>query len=311
MASQTLTAREKQLNEIRAKCQEFEIQSFGTATLQEEQERELSPENEREQQVELPPQMKPCRHGVHQDVRRLVAHGVLTRFSNAFKPAFETLRDTTALTYYEGTAWPVDLLVTTDFANTAHVAAGHSLDSFLRPVHWIVSCKSGSGIEYVILSPYEAQELLPCIRQYRQVILHMYSPRLNCSIRPLEDLSFCAIPPVPKTCSTPAIVNHLNLFAGQLYIRNYDDYKSLCSFLGLCSSIPDHQTKIACDGFVSLANRALLDPDWNLACPFETSPTAFIRAVTAFRRKGQSTNVSHIGRILNGELVSRHQFVAK
>lgn len=41
--------REKQIADIRAKCQEFDIVSFDSATLQEEQERELSPENEREQ----------------------------------------------------------------------------------------------------------------------------------------------------------------------------------------------------------------------------------------------------------------------
>ncbi|MCJ1377147.1 hypothetical protein MMC17_000239 [Xylographa soralifera] len=41
-------SRERQLRSIRARCQEFEGYSFDAATLQEEQERELSPENERE-----------------------------------------------------------------------------------------------------------------------------------------------------------------------------------------------------------------------------------------------------------------------
>jgi hypothetical protein len=310
MASQTLVARKKQIDEICAKCQDFEIQSLNTAALQEEQERELSPENEREQQVELPPQMKPCRHSVHPEVWRLVQHGKLNRSSGAFQPAFGTLRDTTAHKFYEVKAWPVDLLVTTDFANTVCAAAGESLDSFLRPVHWVLSCRSTSGIKYVVVSPYEAQELLPCIRQSREVTLHVYSPRSNFSVRTLEDLSFCAIPPVPQTWSTPIIAHQLNLFAGQLYIRNYEDYTSLCRFLGLCSSVPKDQTTIACDGFISLANRTLLGQDWDKACPFETSPVAFIRSVIAFRRKGQSTTVSHIGQILNGELVSKEQFKA-
>jgi hypothetical protein len=310
VARPTYIAREEQLNQIRAKCREFEIQSLNTAALQEEQERELSPENEREQQVELPPKMHPCCHSVHPDVRRLVEHGILLRSSNAFQPAFEIFRNTTACKLYEGKEWPADLLVTSDFAETVRATAGHPLDSFLRPVHWIISCRSISGMEFVVVSPHEAHELLPRIRQRTQVTLHVYTPRLNFSVRTLEDLSFCAIPPVPQTWSTPVVAHQLNLFAGQLYIRNYEDYTSLCDFLGLCSSVPNDQTKIACDGFISLANRAFLGRDWQLECPFETSPVAFLRLVTAFRRKGQSTTVSHIGRILNGELVSRQQFEA-
>ncbi|PVH70609.1 hypothetical protein DL98DRAFT_472494 [Cadophora sp. DSE1049] len=308
VANPGIRARQEQLNAIRAKCREFEIHSFATSTLQEEQERELSPENEREQQVELPPKVTPCRHSVHPDVRRFVVHGELDRLSSAFIPAFETFRNTTASTNYERAAWPRDLLVTTDFASTVCATAGQSLDFFLRPVHWIVSCKRGSDIDYVILSPYEAQELLPSIRTLKRAILHSYSPRLNFSVRTLEDLSSCAIPPVPKSWSTPAIANQLNLFAGQLYVRDYEDYSSLCNFLGLCTSAPDDQTRIAYDGFVNLANRALSDPNWNSTCPFETSPVDFVRAVISFRRKGQSTTVSHLGRILNGELIPEDYF---
>ena len=83
--------REKQLADIRAKCREFGIASFRTAALQEEQERELSPENEREQQVELPLAATPCNHSVYQDIRRLITYGVLERSSSAFRPAFQTL----------------------------------------------------------------------------------------------------------------------------------------------------------------------------------------------------------------------------
>jgi hypothetical protein len=69
IVEEQLLMREKQLADIQAKCQEFGVTSFNAAALQEEQERELSPENEREQQVELPPAATPCNHNVHQDVR--------------------------------------------------------------------------------------------------------------------------------------------------------------------------------------------------------------------------------------------------
>ena len=57
-------------------------------------------------------------------------------------------------------------------------SADEMLDSFLRPVHWVVSCKKGDRVESVVLSPYKTQELLPSVRQYKHVILHVYSPLL-------------------------------------------------------------------------------------------------------------------------------------
>jgi hypothetical protein len=160
----------------------------------------------------------------------------------------------------------------------------------------------------VILSPYEAQELLPSVRHYEQVILHVYSPRLSVSVRTLEDLSFCAVPAVPDSRSAPAIVKQLNLLAGQLYIRTYEEYESLCGFLGLCSHPPDDHTKIASDGFITPPNISQSDFIITPTCPFMISPVAFLRKFMALRRKGQSFTASHLGRILNGELISREHF---
>jgi hypothetical protein len=303
-----LVVREKQLNEIRAKCREFEIASFSTAALQEEQERELSPENEREQQVELPPASSPLRHRVHRDVRQLITHGVLDRSSDAFQPAFETLRRTTASFHYDPTAWPDDLLVTTDFANTIQASDDQFLDSFLRPVHWILSCKTRSAVECVVLSPYEAQELLPSIRMSKAVTLHTYSPRPSVSVRTLEDLSFCTVPAVPRFLPNPDIIRHLNLFAGQLYIQDFREYTILCEFLGLCSQAPDDSVQVASDGFISPTSRANSGGTMARACPFTASPVAFLRMIMALRRKGQSFASSHFGRILNGELIVRNEF---
>jgi hypothetical protein len=307
LISQSLMTRQTQLNDIEAKCHEFELESFSTVTLQEEQERELSPENEREQQVELPPSLEPCSHSIHKDLWDVVNHGVFNRSSDAFQPAFKTLRNTTAVASFEATAWPHDLLVTTDFAKTVRVADGQLLDSFLRPVNWIMSYIRGNGARYVILSPYEAQELLPFIRQHKQVSLHIYSPRLSLSVRTLEDLSLCAIPAVPDSWSTPIITKQLNLFAGQLYFRALEDCVSQLDFLGLCSSAPDDDTEVARDGFITPANRAKLSPEI-IACPFTMSPVPFVRAIISFRRKGQSITASHMGKILNGELIAKEDF---
>jgi hypothetical protein len=302
MTSPALMARKEEMQDIRAKCREFEITSFGTATLQEQQERELSPENEREQQTELPPALSPCCHTIHNDLRRLVIKGVLTRGSAAFRPAFETLRSTSAAHYLESTAWPQNLLVTVDFINTVQASDSQHLDSFLRPVHWILNCKSEDAAALVILSPYEAQELLPAIRRFKRVTLHMYSPRLSISAQTLEDLSLCAIPSTTGPNPNRLVISQLNLFAGQLYIRSYADYMLLCNFLGLCQQLPQDGIKVAIDGFISPASQAMSDSAH--ACLFTTSPVPFLNTLMNMRRKGQSIAFSHMGRILNGELIA-------
>src|SRR5436190_13144539 len=112
------TGRESQLKAIREKCQEFDLTSFEGATVQEMQERELSPEAERERQVERPPALTPAKHSLHKEVRRFIQYGVLDPCSAVFRPAFKTLGRTGASTVFEENAWPDNLLVTADFAKT-------------------------------------------------------------------------------------------------------------------------------------------------------------------------------------------------
>ena len=303
-----LQGREQQVAEIRAKCVEFDVSSFNMANLYEEQERELSPENEREKQVDRPPVAMPRNHTIHPDVQSLATHGVLKRASDAFRPAFDTLRQTTADMYFEA-AWPKDLLVTTDFAQTVQANSKQFFNSYLRPVNWIVSCKEGGGkTGLVVLSPFEAQELLPLIRKYKHVVLHVYAPCLNLSARKLEDLSFSAIPPVPEHWPIPATVRHLSIFAGQLYLRNYEEYIALCGFLSLSSKAPEGNNTVAADGFVRPPSRHRSSAVVVRDSPFTKSPVEFLRSVLELRRKGQSFAMSHLGMILNGELILREKF---
>lgn len=305
---ESLTKQQEQLEAIRAKCREFELASFNGATLQEEQERELSPENEQERQVERPLALTPYKHSIHPDVKLFIQQGVLDRCSDAFQPAFELFGNTSAKEYLEVGIWPVHLLITADFARTVQAPEKQLLDSFLRPVHWVVSRKNNGMVDCMVLSPYEAHELLPSIRQHKTVTLHVYSPRVSMSVRTLEDLSFCAIPAVPKCGSTPPFVMQLNLFAGQLYLRSYEEYLSVCRFLGLCSCPPHDQIHVACDGFIRPTSRPMFDAVMARECPFTISPVEFLRVLMALRRKGQSYKNSHIGRILHGELLARKQF---
>ena len=305
---ESLSKRKTQLKAIRAKCREFELVSFNNATLREEQERELSPENEQERQVERPRALTPYNHSVHRDVKRFVCQGILDRDSDAFQPAFELFSSTSAIECLEVGAWPAHLLVTADFARTVHAPRNQQLDSFLRPVHWVASGKNRNTVDCVVLSPYEAHELLPSIRQHNTVTLHVYSPRVSMSVRTLEDLSFCAIPVVPTCWPHSLSVMQLNLFAGQLYLRSYGEYVSVCRFLGLCFRPPYEQIQVTCDGFISPISRPGFDAVMERECPFTISPVGFLRILMALRRKGQSFQKSHLGRILYGELLAREEF---
>ena len=106
------------------------------------------------------------------------------------------------------------------------------------------------------------------------------------SVRLLEDLLFYAIPAVPKGWPDPPFAMLLNLFAGQLYLRSYEEYLSVCRFLGLGFRPPYEQMEVACDGFISLISRPGFDAVMERVCPFTISPVEFLRILMALRRKG-------------------------
>ena len=305
-ADASLAPRQAEVDAIRARCQEFQLVAFTGATLQEEQERELSPESEKERQVERPPAQRPCQHSVHPHVKILIQQGIFHQ-SAAFQSAFETLRQTSAAGL-NLEQWPPQLLVTADFARTVQSTPNSHLDDFLRPVHWIARIQSAGAAQLVILSPFEANELLPSFRASKVATLHVYSPRTSMSMRSLEDLSFCAVSYRPQPRPSDDLVRQLNLFAGQLYLRSYDEYLSVCRFLGLSFRPRRDGVDVARDGFVTQASSTMGGPEVAAECSFSSSPVALLRALVVMRRKGQSFALSHVGRLLQGQPLSAVDF---
>ncbi|KAF8859302.1 hypothetical protein BDZ45DRAFT_689400 [Acephala macrosclerotiorum] len=297
-----------ELCSIRAKCREFGLSSFGDSDLHEEQERELHPENEREQQVEPPLPTRPYKHSLHANIRQLVLTGELTS-DEGLTPAFNLFNLTRARERLDVDDWPKNLLMSQDFAFTVQVPSEGNKDSYLRPVNWILSFKGRNREpKYLIMSPFEVQELLPQMRGQGRVRLHVYSPRLSLSNRSLEDLSFCAVPPVRDGWSVPAISTTLNLFAGQLYLRDAEEYRRLCRFLGVRFQDPYRGVDVSTDGFISPETRHAQDDETAAICKFTRSPIDFLRLVTTFRRLGQTFASSHMGKVLSGELVRTMDF---
>ena len=286
---------------IRDRCQYFQVDSYNVAMLEEEQERELSPEIEQQRQVEHYPEMKPRRHSTHPSVLRLFNEGIVDLHSSAFLPAFDLFQHTTARGHLHTNAWATNLLMTRDFAQTVEHVDKQSIDHFLRPVHWIACCTRDGLETLVIVSPWEANEVM-CFRQrWRNVSMHVYSARTSSNTPPLDGLTFCAINRAPAFGERQMLVRQLNLFAGQTFLVDHDEYIQLCRFLGVVHFRSETRTAASIDGFIAPASRRAYDSAMADLCPFNRSPVFFLKMVVNIRRNGKAFDKSHLGRLLDGE----------
>jgi hypothetical protein len=312
-----INGRPNEVAAIRAKLGDFGTGSIDEALLHEEQERELSPESEQERQLERPPKSKPAKHSVHEDLVRMVNQGRLEPKSLAFVPAFQTLSNTTAsnsfkLDEWPHTSnldtWPNGLLGTKDFAQTIQAAKTEKQNDFIRPIQWVLSCRKSNVL--AVISPFEANELQPLIRKQDKIALHVYSPRIRHSMVPLDDLEYCATPSRGPLDPLPEISSRiqLNLFAGQLYFRDREEYLSVCRFLGLATRASEQGMEFSSDAFVPPESRKMFDLEMARVCSMSKSPVEMLRTLVVMRRKGQEFSKTHLGLVLGGERIKDDAF---
>ncbi|KAH7333017.1 hypothetical protein B0J17DRAFT_721862 [Rhizoctonia solani] len=226
------------------------VKKLEDPSMDEEQEREVNHEVEREQQTQRPPKGKPAHHSIHPDVKLFVDTGVLPASQLGILPLFHPFRAHNA---HISKSWSRLLFASIDFLQTVARSPTDRLSEYMRPVNWILT---GPQDALVVLSPHEVNELLPSIRASSIVQLHVYAPRVSLSMRSFSDLQFFSIPASSKdflglgALSTPQL--QLDLFAGQLYFSSFQDYTSLCASLGLYipSSDEDVDIEIGANGFV-------------------------------------------------------------
>ncbi|KAL8364190.1 hypothetical protein RB601_009770 [Gaeumannomyces tritici] len=310
-------------DDIVAHCSKFGAVRFNSAALHEEQERELSPEVEKERQIEKPEPAKPACHKIYPAVRRFVRTGDFTKISMGDLPAaFQTLANTSAAgNTVRLDQFPWQLRVTKDFAKTIEAPDGsasglpNQYDQYQRTVRFILTSTGGdlSNVvrRIVIISPYEAQELLAEIEKYGKVTLHIYGPRSTMSFAPLDHLLLHARPAPPRDWSCPLwLTAQLNVFAGQLYIKSFDEYKVICDMLGLYWKVSDADgVLVHADGFIDPSSRGALNGDGWATCTFTQSPVPFIKVLmTKIRRDCETIAETHMGKIPNGEVLLEEQF---
>ncbi|KAH3956582.1 hypothetical protein HBH98_241660 [Parastagonospora nodorum] len=297
--------------QIVKQLKEFGVMGFSNADADEEQERELAPEKEEERQAERPKKMAAAEHKVHPDIQDLVNTGKILPHHTTFKPAFQTLDSTSAARLFDLSQLPVDLLVTEDFKRTIKKPAvskddTYIIDSYLRPVQWILSVTRIDDPRVVqnlvIISPHEANQLRHFIKGRCVVTLHVYMPRTNEGYAPIDNLELYNIGRVFVPGSVPpSLTAQLNLFAGSLYLDSYKEYSELCDFLGLSRTTPQQGQQVYADGFISPPVGK-----WGL----KASPIPFLRALLMrIRREGDGLEKTHLGKILNGVRLEEADFV--
>lgn len=226
---------------IEQRCRDFGDMDHRPAALQEEQERELSPEIERERQVQKAPPTEPLVHRIHPHILAFASTGILPEGSPSCMPALASLSDTSAAAYLDISRCPGRLLVSADFAQSIDATilrASYQSDCFQRCVQWILTGPyhpdSKSPIQHmIIISPYEAQGLMQTIKVSQRATLHLYSPRPNLGYRPLDGLDLYTVPHRSPFQMPQLLVVELNLFAGQLYFNSFEEYDLVRRFLGI------------------------------------------------------------------------------
>jgi hypothetical protein len=301
---------------MQERLEELGVSELDDPRIDEEQEREVSHEMEKERQVERPLAATPATPELHPDVVHFAKSGVIRFRSPQFKSLFLPLE-----TAEDSRVWSPFLLATADFMRTIQGTSGTSLSAYLRPLNWILSRTRSSETMLVAVSAFEANELLPTLRESTAVHLHIYAPRTIQSMRSFADLQFFTIPPLPAsgwTGPSLGLRSQLNLWAGQLYIDEYKAYTELCAFLGVFSSDSDRLYKRSeiprrADGFI--------EPEYRRATPaleealkdfrgrsFKHSPIERLKELISLRRNGMSFLKTHVGQLLHGRQLRPEDF---
>lgn len=268
--------------------------------LQEEQEREVAHEIEQERQIQRPPTIEPRKHSVHRIVREFVRDGQLPTNKDGLKPVFECLHHTTAKKLYIP-LFETSLFATDDFI---HAVKTKPYDDYIRPVNWVLVSQGSAIAEVLLLSPYEANELLPNIRESSNVSLHLYAPRTSKSMFSFSRLEFLSTKPSHYTLASKTL-STLNLFAGMTYFDSYQEYQKFCYFCGLIGGTARavSNTHVSSEGFVHPSGRSA---EW--VSVFDKSPLPLIKALLGMRRKGDDWTTTHMGRIVDVRVLKEGDF---
>ena len=292
---------------------------------EQEQEQELKHEIQQEQQFQFehPLGIEALTNGVTGGLEKYVASGVLPeQKGKSFRPVFSQFYRTSAaanLDVYKPEC--SEIWATNDFMKTVKLLPQNSpQDMYLATADWVLtSCRKSAEnqiAEMVIISQFEANELLPHIIKSPNVRLDPYVPKTKPLSISFGDIRMYTHPGHPPAgFPNPASIRDLNIFAGALHLDTYEEYSQLCSYLGIITSEHkaiarnDLHKFVSSGGFVGPKARKQLG--WQGECPFERSPILFLKKLLSMRHHGQDISSKIMGMLVDGKRVSRDEFRRK
>ena len=284
---------------IRDHCASLGVLSLSADRMDEEREREVSREIERSREVEWPLEAFPANHSLHPEVVQLVRTSVI---SSSFH--------STALCHVFATnakdAWSPYILATADFCKTIHedFFVQFNMNDYLRPVQWILSGKMDNNDVLILLNPFEADRLMLEIRISKHVRLHLYIPRTTKRMKPYDDLGLYSVPSLPLNGIPRKLIDQLNVFAGQLYLKDHDSYTELCQFLGIrTKDLRGKTSKVLECNWLSnprSINTKIIDR-------LTGTPLSLAMLLLAIRQ-GMGFGGTHMGRVLEGWPLTKEDF---
>lgn len=300
-----------ELQELRSNFRDTGNAVSGSALQEVEQEREVAIEVETVRELQKPSHAAPLPHlPLHRDIFAFVNTGWLIMESPAYEQVFSVL-GRTALGIKFGIhtmATRSKTYVSADFSNTVLLPHGKLDDAYQRPVQWVVwgfLCETA-----LIISPWEAEQLLPVIRACQSAGTHLvvYSAPVTRKMLHFDDLYFYSVPALPPNWRAPSwLIHDLGIFSGRLYFR-FEEYETLCGYLGL-----KWQSQAATFVKDGPARELLVDDEdgdkidhsptdqKNRQYPFTNRPLLFMQEWLTIRRKGQDFALTPMGYICQGK----------
>ncbi|OMP87747.1 hypothetical protein BK809_0007836 [Diplodia seriata] len=309
----------KELNTLRKGFQDDGNAVHASALQEVEQEREVAHEVENIREVQEPVYFSPIKFpGLHHDIKSFALTGRLVAGSFGYEHMFICLRGTALGSKHRINPEIItsNLFVSKQFTKT--VVLNQPDDNFLRQVNWVLWSTAADAA--IVVVPEEAELLIPLLRNNATktpVTAHLltYAPAVTRKMVHFSDLTYYAIPPLPRGWKAPDWLRvELGLFAGRLYFE-YDEYAGIMRYLGIIvddqSEDGTHDDRLLSDGEMSDSVVVKKKASTTITTPFTNRPLTFVREWLASRRKGQDFSHTPMGFVCQGRpLAADHPFFA-
>lgn len=270
----------KEIQELIGLWDRIGVQAARSASLHEEQEREVAHEVEQETQIERPPAATPLRPKLDRKLLDFIRSGTPASIEPFLSAYDGVLIHSSAAHLLNGRLQPWShVRVSQDFVDTIKCSKPCASDHYIRPVHWVLVSKDQRVGSALLISQYEVNRVFNEIQApTSRVTLVCYEPRVTRSMPSLDasTSSSFSLPGAKIAWESLSIAarQELHLFSGQLYFTTFEEYEHLGE---------------------ALVNKS-------------AAPPIFIKEWTGIRRKGQNYLQTHVGQIVNGRVLQREMF---